>query len=63
MNVDLSQDDGQTYPISVLTGTPSDGTQNVVVQGSWATPTAKIEITWTENPAVDDESDSAFVIQ
>ena len=63
VRIDLSTDGGVTYPIVVLSGTPSDGKQAVVVQSGWTSPSARVRITWIKNPAVADASDANFKVQ
>ena len=61
--IELSQDDGATYPIVVLAATPSDGTQAVVVSSAWATTQGRLRISWVKSPAVSDGSNAAFVVR
>jgi hypothetical protein len=61
--IELSRDGGATYPIVLLSATPSDGKQSVVVQPAWATPSARVRITWGKNAAVSDISDQSFPVK
>ena len=61
--IELSRDGGVTYPIVLLTATPSDGKQAITVQAGWATPTARVRITWVKSATVSDSSDQNFAIQ
>jgi hypothetical protein len=63
VNFELSLDDGATYPILVLAGTPADGVQAVNIQSGWATTLGRVRITWAESPAVAGVSSAAFVIR
>ena len=61
--IELSRDGGVTYPIVLLPATPSDGKQAITVQAGWATPTARVRITWVRSASVSDSSDQSFAIQ
>ena len=61
--IELSRDGGVTYPIVLLSATPSDGKQAVTVQAGWATLTARVRITWLKSASVSDGSDQNFAIQ
>jgi hypothetical protein len=61
--IELSQDDGATYPVVVVPSTQSDGGQSVTVAASWATAAARIRITWLKSPSVTDASNGSFIIQ
>jgi IPT/TIG domain/Beta-propeller repeat/PKD domain len=61
VRIELSQDNGATYPIVVLSSTPSDGTQSVVV-GPWTTAVARVRITWLKSSSVVDVSNANFSI-
>ena len=63
VTIELSTDGGATYPIVVLGSTPSDGSQAVVVQAPWISPTAKIRVTWVKAASVADVSNATFVVQ
>lgn len=63
VKIELSLDGGVTYPIELLASTPSDGSQTVTPQSSWATSTARVKITWLKDAAVFDESDTNFLIK
>lgn len=63
VTIELSQDDGASYPVVVLGSTPSDGSQAVNVQSAWATTLGRIRVAWLESPAAGDASDAAFVIR
>jgi sugar lactone lactonase YvrE len=60
--IELSTDGGVTYPIVALATTPSDGSQSVVVQAAWVSPTAKVRLTWVKS-AVLDTSNASFTVQ
>lgn len=62
VRIELSLDGGGTY-MTIVASTASDGTHNVTVQAGWATPTARIRITWLDDGAVSDEGAQVFVIQ
>jgi hypothetical protein len=61
--IELSRDGGTTYPVVLFPATPSDGKQSLVIQSAWATPTARVRITWVKNGAVRDSSDQSFPVQ
>jgi hypothetical protein len=61
--IELSQDDGTTYPIVVVASTASDGGQSAVVPSAWATTAARIRITWLKSPSLTDASNGSFIIQ
>lgn len=61
--IELSQDDGGSYPIVVLAATPSDGVQAVVVSSAWATTQGRLRISWVKSPAVGDSSNASFVVR
>jgi hypothetical protein len=63
VTIELSKDGGITYPIVLVANTPSDGKQAFAVQSTWATPTARVRITWAKNAAVSDTSDQSFPVQ
>lgn len=63
VRVELSQDDGATYPIIALASTPSDGSQSVIVPSSWITDVGRVRITWNGNPALLDASNASFMIR
>jgi hypothetical protein len=63
VKIELSADGGATYPIVLHASTPSDGSQSVTVQPGWVTAAARVRITWTDNGAVTDVSNSSFPIQ
>jgi hypothetical protein len=58
--IELSADGGITYPTTLLSSTPSDGTQAVVVAAN--TTQGRIRITWLSNLAVTDNSTANFTI-
>jgi uncharacterized repeat protein (TIGR03803 family) len=62
VKIELSQDGGGTYPITVLASTPSDGTRAVTVSSAWNTTTAKIRVTWLKDAGVQDASNANFTI-
>jgi hypothetical protein len=61
--VELSTDGGASFPIVALASTPSDGSQSVLVQAAWASPTAKFRITWIKSAGVQDTSNASFRVQ
>lgn len=63
MKIDLSTDGGATYPTPVLATTPSDGSQNLVVNGAWTSGAASVQINGLKNGAVTDQSNAAFRVQ
>jgi hypothetical protein len=63
IRIDLSTDDGITYPIALIGSTPSDAGHAVVPIAAWVTATARIRLTWIKNAAVADVSNAAFRIQ
>lgn len=54
VRIELSLDAGATYPVVVLSSTPSDGTQAVVSSSGWITNTGRIRITWLGSSTVHD---------
>ena len=63
VKIELSKDGGATYPIVVLSSTPSDGSQGVTVQSAWGSQaTTRLKISWVKNPSVLAQSGS-FTIQ
>ena len=63
VKIELSKDSGGSYPVVILPSTPSDGKQNVTVQGSWGPQaTTRIRITWLKTPGVSGQS-ATFTIQ
>ena len=63
VKIELSRDDGQTYPIVIQPSTASDGTQSVVVRPEWVTNQARIRISSIKDTAVVGVSLQAFRIQ
>ncbi|MBI2834435.1 MAG: hypothetical protein HYX76_08415, partial [Acidobacteria bacterium] len=63
VRLELSQDDGGTYSITMISSTPSDGKQAVSVVGGWATQTARVRIVWLKDAPVADPSNASFKIQ
>jgi subtilisin family serine protease len=63
VQIDLSTDGGQTYPVVIVASTGSDGTHSAVVSSAWITPTAKVRVTWLKGATVTDASDAVFKIQ
>jgi uncharacterized repeat protein (TIGR03803 family) len=63
VKIELSKDGGATYTVTVLSSTPSDGSQSVPVQTSWLTTNAKVRITWLKDATVKDQSDEPFLIR
>jgi len=64
VKIELSLDGGSIWiTLTVPDGTPSDGTERVVVQPGWVTPTARVRVTWTKNAAVTSVSYQSFVIR
>ena len=61
--IELSQDDGTSYPIVLAASTPSDGSHTVMVDPSWVTTLGRLRLTWVRSPAVADASNASFVIQ
>jgi hypothetical protein len=47
--IQLSQDDGASYPIVMLASTPADGVQSVTALSSWVTDHGRIRISWGED--------------
>ena len=63
VDITLSRDDGVTYPISIVTGTASDGQQSIRVQAAWGPQTVtRIKIAWVKSPGIAGVSGS-FTIQ
>jgi hypothetical protein len=63
VKIALSKDGGATYPIVVLSSTPSDGSQGVTVQSAWGSQaTTRLKISWVKNASVLAQSGS-FTIQ
>jgi hypothetical protein len=62
VRLELSQDDGGSYPVTLLASTPSDGSQGVVLDQAWATPNGRVRVSWLSQAAVSDESDASFAI-
>ena len=61
--IDLSGDDGASYPIVLFASTPSDGSASVTVNTAWTTTLGRVRITWLKSGAVTDASNASFVIQ
>ena len=62
VKIELSQDHGVTYAISVAASTASDGKEAVTVPASWNSSAARIRITWLKDAAVADASKADFTI-
>jgi hypothetical protein len=63
VQIELSQDEGGTYPIVVAASTPSDGSYAAVPPSAWATNFGRIRITWLRSAAVSDVSNGSVVIR
>jgi hypothetical protein len=63
VRIELSINGGSTYPFTLFSSTPSDGTQAVTVQSAWRTTAARVRITWLNNGAVTDATNANFKIQ
>jgi hypothetical protein len=63
VRIELSQDDGATYPVVVAASAPSDGSQALVPQAGWITSLGRIRITWLGAAAISDTSDESFIIR
>jgi subtilisin family serine protease len=63
IRIDLSTDDGLTYPITVIASTPSDAAHAAVPVAAWITGTARIRLAWVKDAAAADVSNAAFRIQ
>jgi hypothetical protein len=63
VKIELSLDGGSTYPIVLLASTPADGVQSVTWNAAWATPQARVRISWVKQPAIADVSDATFLIR
>ena len=49
----LSQDGGGTYPISLISGTGSDGQHSIRVQAGWGSQTVtRVKIAWLKSPGI-----------
>ncbi len=62
VKLELSLDGGATYPIVLVASTPSDGIQNLTLNGAWLTAQARIRISWVKQPAIADTSNAVFGI-
>jgi hypothetical protein len=63
VRIDLSKDDGATFPIPIVTNSKSDGRHAVTVQSAWGSQTTtRIRIRWMADAAVAHTS-AAFTIQ
>ena len=63
VKIELSQDDGATFPIVVLGSTTSDGAQTVTVAPSWVTSVGRVRVSWVKAAAVADTSNGRVVVQ
>jgi subtilisin family serine protease len=63
VQIQLSNDEGQSYAFPVLASTKNDGSQAVTVAASWATTSGRIRISWLRNAGITDSSDGNFIVQ
>ena len=59
----LSTDGGATFAVTALLTTPSDGSQAIVSQASWATAAAVVKLEWVKEPTVSDQSDGMLSVR
>ena len=63
VRIELSSDDGASYPIVVRSSTPSDGTETITINSAWVTTAGRVRISWVLSPGVVDVSNNSFVIR
>ena len=62
--IELSKDNGVTYPIVLAASTTADGSSDsITVLASWATTQGIVRVKWLKNTAIFDVSNAAFPIQ
>lgn len=63
VRIDLSLDAGNSYSIPIAASRANTGTKSILVGGGWLTSEAKIQVAWTANTAIADQSDGTFQIR